>query len=59
MPLMSEVTVNNKLKFGICFKKAAHNIFRKAGLTRQSFIDILYNCQHCHHPLFYEILLKK
>jgi hypothetical protein len=26
-PLMSEMTVNNKLKLGICFKKAAQIIF--------------------------------
>jgi hypothetical protein len=40
-PLMSEVRVNNKLKLGICFKEVAHIIFfSKAGLTRESFIDI-------------------
>jgi hypothetical protein len=26
-PLMSEVTVNNKFKLGICFKKAAQSYF--------------------------------
>jgi hypothetical protein len=40
---LSEVTVNNELKLGICFKKGHNNIFSKAGLTRQSFTDSLYN----------------
>jgi hypothetical protein len=43
-PLMSEVTVDNKLKLGTYpFQKGGTIIFfSKAGLTRQSFVDILY-----------------
>jgi hypothetical protein len=40
---MSEVTVNNELKLGIDFTKAAQSyFFSKVGLTRQSFIDSVY-----------------
>jgi hypothetical protein len=40
-PIMSEVTVDNKLK-GHLFQKGGTVIFlSKAGLTRQSFIDTL------------------